>query len=188
MPVMPHSNVILLVGLPGVGKTTLATALAARLGAEILSRDLIRDAIFPDRWLDYSPEQNQVGTDALMAVLGYLLKRHRPPFLIIDGKPFSRAREVETILSLAAEHGAAVRVLHCDAPLDVIRERLARGLAQPVNQRAERTPQKAERIHGAFEPLAVPHLRLDMTTPLDDTVALAAAYVEGRPGLSASGS
>ena len=87
--------VILLVGLPGVGKTTLARQIAPVIGAVVLNRDEMRDAIFPEEFLDYSREQNQVGTDALFGVLGYLLARPRPPFIIVDGKPFSRRSEVE---------------------------------------------------------------------------------------------
>jgi len=177
MSATPASNIVLLVGLPGVGKTTLANALSARLGGQILSRDLIRDSIFPPVYLDYSPEQNQVATDTLLHVLDYLLRRHRPPCLIIDGKPFSRSREVRSVLALAARHDAALHVVHCDAPLDTIRRRLADGLADAVNRRAERTPQKAQRIHDAFEPLDVPHLKVEMTRPLDAIVEQVADYL-----------
>ena len=127
----------------------------------------MRDRIFPDVYLDYSPEQNQIGTDALLTVLRYILHRHPAARLIIDGKPFSRAHEIRNILSLIAEHGAETHVIHCDAPLDVIRARLQSGLSEVVNQRAERTPEKATRIYAEFEPIDVPHFKADMTLPLD---------------------
>jgi predicted kinase len=177
MPLAPASHVILLVGLPGVGKTTLANALAERLGGLILSRDLIRDSIFPSIYLDYSREQNQVGTDTLLAVLNYLLRRHHPPCLIIDGKPFSRSHEIRSILTLASNCDAVVHIVHCHAPLDVIRERLIEGLSDATNFRAQRTPQKAERIHGEFEPLDVAHVKVDMTQQLETVVDAVVAYV-----------
>ncbi|WP_411035961.1 AAA family ATPase [Shinella sp. BYT-45] len=181
MPAAPASKVILLVGLPGVGKTTLANALARRIGGEILSRDSIRDAIFPDVYLDYSPEQNHVGTDTLLSVLQYILHRHDGARLIIDGKPFSRAHEVRSIVTLAERHHAHVYVVHCDAPLDVVSERLKNGLSDAANLRAQRTPEKAARIHDEFEPLAIPHLKVDMTGPLDGIVEEIVGYMaEGR--------
>jgi predicted kinase len=178
MPGAPVSKVILLVGLPGVGKTTLADALARRIDAEILSRDSMRDMIFPDIYLDYSAGQNQIGTDALFAVLEYILQRHPAARLIIDGKPFSRAHEIRSILSLVGKYGAGARIIHCDAPLDIIRARLQSGLAEIVNQRADRTPEKATRIHAEFEPIDVPHLKVDMTLPLGQIVDDVASYIE----------
>jgi uncharacterized protein len=177
MAASPHSDVILLVGLPGVGKTTLADALARQIDGQILSRDRIRDAIFPEIYLDYSPEQNSVGTDTLYAVLEYILAHRADGYLIIDGKPFSRAHEVSSVLALADKYEAKVHVLHCDAPLEIVQERLARGLSDIVNQRADRTPEKAERILAEFEPLGVPHLKLDMTRALASLTEEVANYI-----------
>lgn len=162
--------VLLLVGLPGAGKTTLARRLAPAIGAVTLSRDDIRDAIFPEALLDYSSEQNQVGTDALLGVLGYLLARPKPAFIIVDGKPFSRQAEIETVKQLVEASGARLLILHCVAPQAVIEGRLQRGLADERNVRAQRDPEKAARIRAAFEPIEGPHVVVD--TSLEDAVVL----------------
>lgn len=157
--------VILLVGLPGVGKTTLARQLAPMIGAVVLNRDEMRDAIFPEEFLDYSREQNQVGTDALFGVLGYLLARPRPPFIIVDGKPFSRRSEVEHAKAVVEQADARLRIFHCVAPSEVVARRLRDGLADPKNVRAERHPEKAARIRGEFEPIDQPHFTIDTSGP-----------------------
>lgn len=162
--------VTLLVGLPGVGKTTLALVLSERTGGSVLSRDLIRDRIFPERFLDYSPRQNQIATEALLAAIAYLLDTHRPSHLILDGKPFSKASEIKTVSDLVSRHRGLLQIVHCWAPLAVVQRRLAEGLADPVNVRAGRTPEKAARIAEEFEPIEPPHLTLDMSRPLEEVL------------------
>ena len=159
--------VLLLAGLPGVGKTALATELAPALGGVILNRDSIRDSIFPADYLDYSSDQNEVATVALLSVLSYLLEHRPPPVTLIDGKPFSRFAEIETVNRRVDQHAATLIVLYCTAPASVIEDRLQRGLANPVNVRAQRDPEKASRISREFEPIVHRHITIDMTASVD---------------------
>ena len=170
--------VLLLAGLPGVGKTALAAALAPALGGIILNRDDIRDRIFPPDYLDYSAAQNEVATATLLRVLSYLLGHHPPPLTLIDGKPFSRRSEIEAVERCTDQHGATLIVLHCVAAADVIADRLQRGLANPVNVRAQRDPAKASRISGEFEPIVHKHIQVDMTAPVLEVARTVAHHIK----------
>lgn len=163
--------VLLLAGLPGVGKTALDNELAPTLGGVILNRDDIRDRIFPAEDLDYSGPQNEVATATLLRVLAYLLTHRAPPVTLIDGKPFSRRAEIEAVKRCADQHGAALVVLHCLAPPGVVEDRLRRGLADPVNVRAQRDPAKASRIRNEFEAIEHDHIVVDMGAPVTDAAA-----------------
>lgn len=166
-PAADKPLVLLLAGLPGVGKTALAAELAPLLSGVILNRDAIRDSIFPTNYLDYSSAQNEVATVTLLSVLSYLLEHRPPPITLIDGKPFSRRAEIETVQRRADQHGATLIVLHCVAPASVIDDRLQRGLADPVNVRAQRDPDKASRIRQQFEPIVHRHITIDMAGSID---------------------
>lgn len=176
--------VVLLVGLPGVGKTQLARSLAPEIGAVVLNRDQIRDAIFPELYLDYSAEQNEVATATLLNVLDYLLAKPRPRFVILDGKPFSRRDEIAAVKARVDAHAAELVILHCVATPEVIADRLRSDLADPRNVRAQRNPEKAARISDAFQQIDLPHVTIDTTRPTDvvlrDCVSHIAALT-GRP-------
>ncbi len=163
--------VLLLAGLPGVGKTRLAERLVPGLDGVILNRDEIRDHIFPPMTLDYSAAQNKVATDAMLSVLDYLLEHARLPAIVLDGKPFSRRSEVDAVAGIVRRHHASLLVLHCIAPPDVVDARLRRDLSDPRNRRAQRDPAKATRIRTEFEPIAAPHIVIDTSTGSPDELA-----------------
>lgn len=183
MSAPPQPRVLLLVGLPGVGKTALARALAPRLDAVLLNRDDIRDAIFPERYLDYSPEQNEVATATMMQVLDYLLAHPRPPFVIVDGKPFSRAHEITAVRGHVERHGGELTIIHCVAADAVIDTRLRSDLDRdPRNVHAQRNPEKAARIRADFEAIEGPHITLDTSGAPEEVLANCLEAIRGGNG------
>jgi len=163
--------VLLLAGLPGAGKSRLAERLAPLLEAAVLNRDTIRDSLFPPAALDYSAAQNKVATDAMLAVLDYLLEHKHFPAIVLDGKPFSRQSEIAAVADIVRRREARLLVVHCIAPPDVIDARLERDLVDPRNRRARRDPAKAARIRAEFEPILLPHIIIDTSTGTSDELA-----------------
>jgi len=169
---------IVLAGLPGVGKSTLAQALAKRLDAFVLDKDSIRDAIFPASEVDYSDPQNALATDVVYMVAGYILERRPDTRLILDGKPFSQEAQRMAARGLAVRTGSDFRLIHCVAPDDLVRQRLEEESARnPQNAAADRTFAKYLRIKEIFEPITMPHLVVDTAHSLKDEVEVCARYV-----------
>lgn len=169
--------IILLTGLPGTGKSHLARALAETLGADVIDRDQVRDAIFPRHDLDYSEEQNELASQVVYSVAAYILKRKTQRILILDGRPFSRRVQVDEVVRLAGAVQHELRVIHCTAPESVVRQRLEEDMRMGGNVAANRTVEKYLRIKQSFEPLIVPHLTIDTSEPLGAVVQEVGEYV-----------
>lgn len=169
--------IVLLTGLPGTGKSYLATQLASRLGADVLDRDAVRNAIFPAHDLDYSPEQNELASQITYRVAEYILRRDPERLIILDGRPFSRREQVDEVIQVAAAVGHELRIVHCTAPEAVVRERLADDLKRGKNRDADRTMEKYLRIKRSFEPLVVPHLTVNTALPIEEVVGQIMAYL-----------
>ena len=166
---------VAMAGLPGTGKSALAARLAATLGGVVISKDVVRAALFPGAALDYSADQDDLAMRAVFAAAVHL-RRTRPELpVFLDGRTFSKAAQVAAL----AELGELVRVIECVCPPEVARARIAADRAHPA---ANRTPELHDRSRASAEPLTVPRLTLDTAAQtLDECEQRARAYLKGEP-------
>lgn len=163
--------ILLLAGLPGTGKSTLARALAPALGADILDRDAIRNAIFPTRDLTFSDEQNALCSQILYQVAEFLLQRDPERILIFDGRPFSKAAQIDEVAKLAERVRTSLRIVLCTAPDEVVQARLTADLSAPSELPVDNRRDKYWRDKSVFEPITRQHLMLDTSQPVESAMA-----------------
>src|SRR5262245_13485010 len=120
-PAATKPILVLMAGLPGTGKSTLAYALAATLGWIVIDKDLIHSAMISTGAgkLDSTPAAYEA---ALVLVQDLVTKQQRSVILDTAGRqPFllERSREI------ASQSGARLRIIRCVAPGDVRMSRLS---------------------------------------------------------------
>jgi adenylylsulfate kinase len=168
---------IVMAGLPGTGKSTLARALAAPLGAAILDKDGVRAAIFPPGTVDYSREQDDLCIDVILRVAAYLFRRDPKRAIILDGRTFSRRSQVATVQEAARSMEVKAQFLLCTCRETTALRRLARDQARGDHPAANRDAALYHRVRARFEPLTCPHLVVDTDQPVVVCVAQALAYL-----------
>ncbi len=129
----PRSPVLILAaGVSGSGKTTLAQSLLEALGAVRLRSDIERKRLYglaPDARSGSAPGGGLYrprATQATYARLAALARTLLPfGFPVIADATFLRAADRAAFHTLAREAGAGYTLLWCDAPLEVLRSRIA---------------------------------------------------------------
>ena len=114
---------IAMAGLPGTGKTTLASALARETGGVVLGKDPVRAALFPGPALDYSTEQDDLTMAAIYAAAGHL-RKSQPR--LCDPRRANLSPSVSGAQSSRAlrEARRAARVIECVCNDVQVRQRL----------------------------------------------------------------
>jgi predicted kinase len=105
--------IVLMAGLPGTGKTTLARALAARSGGRVVGKDEIRHALFSAEETEYSSRQDDFCLQIMIDLAAYMLAKNPQRIVFLDGRPFSRRYQIENVLSAAASLHQSWRILEC---------------------------------------------------------------------------
>jgi aminoglycoside phosphotransferase family enzyme/predicted kinase len=179
-----------MVGLSGTGKSYLANALAARLGAVVISSDVTRKRLAgaepTDRHVEpwekgiYAPDMTERTYDAMLAEAEPHLERGRP--VVLDAT-FLLRRHREAAKDVSRRLGAGYLAVECVVDESVARDRLARRPDDPwtaSDGRWEIFTVQRER----FEPLTeVPRrelLRADTSRPLGEQLDIIAARLQRR--------
>jgi len=156
---------VLLAGLPGTGKSTLARALAARLDGAVLDKDKVREALFPGALTDYSREQDDLCVHAMLEAAAYLTERQRAQFIFLGGRRFSRREQIDEVIGAAERAGARWRILHVTCSDAVAEARLSR--IDPNNPAKNRNAALYRDIKNRFEAIAYPKLEVGTTQGVD---------------------
>lgn len=164
-------TLVLLAGLPGAGKTTLALALSRALGWPVVDKDSFKSPL-----LDLGVAEAVAGPasyELLFAVGRDLLVGQRLSVILDSPAAYPRCVTVAHDLVTAAD--ARLKVVLCLAERAVRQERIAGRIAGASQPRV--LNDTAETGHDRFAHLPAGALILDGTRPLPELVKAAIAYL-----------
>ena len=168
-------RLVVMVGLSGSGKTWLARRIAGRLDALVVRSDIERkrlaglqpmdaSASAPDAGI-YSREFNSRTYQRLRECAADCLRGQES--VIVDAANLRRG-ERELFLETAREHAAGFMLVHCAAPLDVLKRRVAERAATGADA-SEATVSLLDRQPSYWEPFSGDELgcvvAVDTTSP-----------------------
>ena len=147
--------IVLIAGLPGTGKTTLAHELARRTGGRVLGKDEIRHALFEPAELEYSSRQDDFCLQVMLETAGQLFQQDSNRIIFLDGRPFSRRYQIENVVNAAASLRQSWRIIECVCSEDVARERLEQQSASGSHPASNRDFQLYLRVRARFEAITL---------------------------------
>jgi predicted kinase len=157
---------IVLTGLPGTGKSTVAQELSQRLPAIVIASDFVRKTLFPEP--TYSGEESRFVHSVSRAVMGHYLQRGYS--VIADATNLSEWHR--SLFARTAERNSApMIVVQTVAPERLVRSRLRRRLIQ-------RTPgdfsdadwEVYQKLATQVEPIRGRYLRVDTSRDLASNI------------------
>ncbi len=165
--------IVLMAGLPGTGKTTIAIELAAQAGGVVLSKDAIRAALFPPEDIEYSTGQDDFCMEVMLETAAYLLGKSSERFVFLDGRTFSRRYQVDRVLDRAAQLNQPWRILECVCSDATAKQRLQAQQASGEHVAANRDYALYSQVKARFEEITMPKTVIDTDQALPVCVSRA---------------
>lgn len=173
--------IIALAGLPGTGKSALASRLRSALPAAVLDKDRIRAALFAPDHIEYSTAQDDFCQAIMLEAAAYLIAANPRQHVILDGRTFSRQYQIAALDEFARRHGVTLKIIQCVCPDEVAQQRLARDAAGGQHLAGNRDFALYLAVKARFEPIRDPKLVIDTNQDLDRCVAQCLAYLAADP-------
>jgi adenylylsulfate kinase len=161
--------IVLMAGLPGTGKSTLARELALRTSGRVLSKDEFRHALFAAGEIEYSTRQDDFCQELMLRTAGYLLSVDPAKMIFLDGRPFSRRYQIENVVETASSLHQPWRILECVCPAEVVQARLEADARAGMHPAGNRSFQLYLDVKARFETIRHPRTVIDMSLPLAES-------------------
>lgn len=156
---------VLITGLPGTGKSTVANHLAERIGASVLRTDEIRKRLFAKP--KYTEEEKELVYKILFLIAEELLKINH--HVVIDGTFYKSALRKQ-IYKIASSTNSRLIIVECTASEEEIVRRMQRRLGGRGLSDADYEVYK--KIKREYEPIETEHIMLDTSRPLKETLSM----------------
>lgn len=162
--------ILVICGLPGVGKSTLAYSLAPLIGATVLSSDKIRKELFPSP--TYSQFERKLVYDVMIIIAKYL--RDAGVSCILDAT-FNRENSRSEVRQRLGLGDAEFQIIECVCPEEVARSRLE----SRKDDYSDATTTVYSNMKKIYEPVRTAHITIDTTRSPDENAAVIAGIISG---------
>jgi predicted kinase len=162
---------ILICGLPGVGKTTFAKELISKIDAEYVSSDSIRMKEFEER--TYSQEEKDNVYTLMGEEAGRLLDLGHD--VVLDAT-FYLEKYRAMMQDLADEYGSELKIIECFLDEKVLEERMEK--RKKGGSESEADFQVYQKVAKEFERIEEKHLVINCAFPIEENVEVAVEWIQ----------